>query len=306
MTHTIGMTLCFMLLGCSVSGRKGQNDDHTGDAGAVASVDGSSPSPADAAGSGCAHSVVTDYRAGADGIVGTSDDLVDTTTEYDYAAGTPDFARKHPLNIWQKDQVGKTIFFEKATYDAQGVLRTETFVKDPGSDGKYGTADDVIGGANQFFYDAAGLLVRETSSHDAGPDGVWGNQDDLVEDGLYVTNANGRIEYYLHAYYPGPDGLWGTADDPFISSLRLLYDDQGRVTAREASHDAGPDLKFGTSDDPIELRIAVPCRGDRVVWEGYVAPGPDGKWGTPDDQLDERGIESGDACQSAGCDLLIL
>jgi hypothetical protein len=278
-------------LGCSPAARDEQPDG-PGDA-----VD-----PSDSLAAVCRHATETTSYAGPDGALGTGDDIVTEVSDIVFEPGQPDVLyHSRPVAVTTKAPDGHVMVFNKWTYDTAGVRRSVTQYG-PGPDGIYDTADDTTIAENLYTSDAGGLLVNDLVRSDAGPDGVWGNADDTIGAAIRFVHAQGHVAWALPSEAPGPDGDWATADDLFESSEQVLYDDQGRASTLVGHSAPGPDGMFGTDDDVINVRVVLPCRGDRVVKEMYSSPGPDGQWGTLDDVLSGRVVESGDLCESATCE----
>ena len=201
----------------------------------------------------CKHWVQRAYLAGGDGVLGTSDDVLED--------------KALVQEIDETDQVA-----------------TETAYSGPGGDGKWGTDDDVI--ASQQRVIKSGSSVRIVRFSGPGTDGKWGTDDDVVASYRGGTLENGKVATALTYSSPGGDGVWRTADD--VASERWVYAyGDGVTTARVREDDyngAGIDGKWNTSDD--QLAIVTSRFSDWGMFS--TAAGADGKWGTKDDVATSR------------------
>lgn len=238
-----GIVLAFVL-GCGGS---------AGFAGADASAD--APANADGMSFGdssvgpvCKHWVQRAYLAGTDGVLGTSDDVLEN----------------------------KALVQE---IDETDNVATETASSAPGTDGKWGTDDDVIASQQRVLKNGSSVEIVQFSG--AGADGKWGTDDDIVASYRGGTLLNGRLANATTFSGPGADGIWRTTDD--IASQRWVYaygDGVATPRVREDNYNGpGIDLKWNTGDD--QLAIVTSRFSDWGIFS--TAAGADGKWGTKDD-----------------------
>lgn len=101
--------------------------------------------------------------------------------------------------------------YEAYSYTAAALREIDSYVG-PGADGKWFTADDVLGayltqqhiadGWQRIYYSAAGV------------DGVWKTGDDEIAKAVSLhQDGQGRIASVRVCTAPGTDALWQTADD---------------------------------------------------------------------------------------------
>lgn len=238
------------LVGCSASGYGSPTNDAGGDGGT--SPDGALFGDSGTGGQ-CKHWVQRPYLAGSDGVLGTSDDVLD-----------------------QKALVQEI--------DETDNVAIETASSGPGGDGVWGTDDDVITSQQRVL--KTGSTVQIVQFSGAGPDGKWGTDDDVVASYRSGTLANGKVSTAITYSAAGPDGKWRTADD--VASQRWVYAyGDGVATPRVREDDyngAGLDGKWNTSDD--QLAIVTTRFADWGMFS--TAAGADGKWGTKDDVATSR------------------
>jgi hypothetical protein len=161
---------------------------------------------------------------------------------------------------------------------------------DPGSDARWGTADDEAASALVYEFDAAGVLERYYLIDEPGPDGAWGSADDPIG-GLRVLryDASGRWTGDTHYLGPGPDGQWNSADDEPDHRIDFVYDDAALQGDRRDIF-VGPDGLLDTADDVVGGRMLAQYEGGfaftDLSWTAYYdQPGPDETWGTSDDPI---------------------
>ena len=203
------------------------------------------------------------YAAGADGKLGTADDVVSGIFEIDRDAARREIA------YWSFDSAGADGRWETSddhvvslsTNTLEGSWIAETDTHDgAGADGQWNTADDVITRIQRYEHDARGRLVRSVEL-DPGPDHRAGTADDAVID--YSTQAyDAQDQYGLHVFYDakGLDGVVGTADDG-----------------------AGPDGVWFTADDVPYAYYTRTYQAGAASGASYSSPGADHVWMTADD-----------------------
>lgn len=67
-------------------------------------------------------------------------------------------------------------------YSEDGIRIAEQYSFDPGPDGVFGTADDVIAARTETQLDERGSRIQTTYFDDPGPDGTWYTEDDRIAD----------------------------------------------------------------------------------------------------------------------------
>jgi hypothetical protein len=262
----------FFLVACGSPHDFGQND---------ASAD--SPTFGDVqigdGGATCGRFVQETYDPGADGILGTSDDVLRPGREVQTAQ----------------------------PYQQISVATRDTMYSGPGTDGKWDTDDDVIV-RDQRVVATSSTTYDDITYDGPGLDGTWGTDDDHV----YVRAAGtGPIvtPSEVHQYSaPGPDNVWGTSDDVASSWSKFVYGDGtstpflqewqytsastlGIVTSRYTgwgmfSLGAGADATYGTKDDSLSGRY-VDERNTNGRFQTLTSygPGPDNAYFTSDDVI---------------------
>lgn len=173
---------------------------------------------------------------GPDGLVGTDDDTVSPTTTFDYDA--------NDVYLGSCDDTSCTTSTPGTNEE------TYTTSIDPGDDGVFRTADDVLAASwSRSVTDDYGV-PSTYEVHLLAPDGT-------------ATITPGSLQYYVdytvsgerivgaRAYKAaGPDGVWRTADDVGDTLSTYGYDADGLRTTTEV-YLAGPDDLLGTADDVI-------------------------------------------------------
>jgi hypothetical protein len=151
-----------------------------------------------------------------------------------------------------------------------------------GSDGLFGTADDVRTSYVAWSYPKANV-ARRIYMTGAGPDGLWGTSDDLYTGYVDITNgAAGMISD--DTFTLGPDGKIDTADDVGTQFYHSAYDTTDRLLLVTLGTD-GADGKFGTADDVLGTEDRYTYAGSVYDELDYSGPGPDGVWHTADDKI---------------------
>lgn len=270
-------------------------------------------------GATCNRYLVETMGPGADGVLGTDDDVA-------------------------KPQ--RTVQF----VDKDNFIDREITYSGPGGDGKWDTPDDVIVSELRLVPGAPGEF-EQIGVDQPGADGVWGTADDHVTSRRRGKRSAGHVDELVAYGSAGPDLKFGTADDVPATRSLFVYGDgvqQPKITQSDwslpqstlsmttlrwntggqFSSAAGPDGTFGTHDDAIAGRYTetrndgtyvqrldnwsagvdgtyftsddvVRDRGDVVCTKGvydarlFSSPGPDGVWRTADDVVSGRFVSNG-------------
>jgi hypothetical protein len=161
----------------------------------------------------------TTHSNGADGLPGTADDFITTSTVFDTDATTFALTKQTMFGDAGDDLTWLTnddVVANYATFatDPKGLLLTRVLYSNKGNDMTWFTSDDVISGRQTFTYNANGLETNHDSFSGAGNDGMWGTADDELLS--YTTTeydaAGNRTKQILYTG-PGNDGMWHTTDD---------------------------------------------------------------------------------------------
>ena len=142
----------------------------------------------------------------------------------------------------------------KATYDAQGrMTRLDYFTAGP--NGIFGDSDDTEMNAFTYSVDAQGRFTGFTTYNAPGTDGAWGTADDVILRNLVVTWTGDNFVGTVTYTNPGTDGVWKTADDRVSSatqtSFKYSYDPGTQHRVRWIFYRCGPDLVCGSPDDTV-------------------------------------------------------
>ena len=158
-----------------------------------------------------------------------------------------------------------------------------------GSDGVWGTADDVL---------ASYRLTQETPAQlmyvygkGAGKDGLWFNDDDDIDYySVYSRDEQGRRIRHAKYVSPGSDGHWFTADDVAERYTDYRYGLHGLLLGETEYNNPGSDGRWFTADDGVRVYRSYQYADNGALLNAaeYAAAGPDGKWFTPDDVIEER------------------
>jgi hypothetical protein len=166
---------------------------------------------------------------------------------------------------------------------ADGSSRYRRF-DDPGPDGQWGTADDVLSNYGLTTTRAGDGTQLTAYYSGAGADGQWFTADDTQYYGMIRScSADGRSCTDVGLSGPGPDGRWFTADDV----------KDGTSTQVTVTADGAPltELDIFDASGAGELTVnTYNADGTLAQTVDYDDPGPDGVWGTADDH-----ISAGDA-----------
>jgi hypothetical protein len=155
--------------------------------------------------------------AGADGKVGTEDDItyVYTDTSYPDGGTTPTSAITYgqagnDLEWFTPDD--EISYFEVEHPDATGKVPTIEYVA-PGDDGKPGTADDFQISVAVWTFNAAGDTIASESTANAGADDKWGTDDDITWGYSKTTVDDAGLSLTEDDFSPGTDQIGHNADD---------------------------------------------------------------------------------------------
>lgn len=259
---------------------------------------------------------------GADNILGTADDVINSVlgTRYD-ASG---LATQRPISRAPGDDAvwgtADDVLVAMLVYTYTGSRMTSGQVNvDPGADMVWGTGDDLcqttlahehdamghrvrdiatfcVAGApgtaantERYFeqrYDANHVLIFQSHRNDSGSDNIWLTPDDgYLSYDKYDVDANGQLTASYTYTAPGPDTIWNTADDIVGSLSKITYNENGQAIL-VASYGPGADTILGTADDVIVgyTRTEYDVFGNRTGARSY-SVGPDGVPFTGDDPL---------------------
>lgn len=273
----------------------------------------------------CERWVVMTYEPGADGILGTQDDVLGSTRTVEHvgpnnvADRTTSYTSPGPDQNW--DTADDVIAYDARIVTTSPADYDYLTFDGPGADGVWGNADDRIWARQSGHIGGSGRL-EELRSFSSGPDKVWRTADDQVDHRYVYVYADGTIKPATAEWQyngPGPDQTWGTNDDalvvvtsrfvdwgmfatgPGVDGIYGTKDDvlttnNGRYTdVRDMAHvqlltlyGPGPDNAYFSADDAIQSFAETTCSGGVYDARIHQAPGPDGQWGTADDLLQLR------------------
>lgn len=209
------------------------------------------------------------YGVGPDGLMGTSDDQMNSYTDHVRKANGQTLT-----SIWA--------WCCGDGYDGRGL------------DGVFFTPDDVPAGDWWERSDSYG-----SNQSGPGPDGFWLTDDDTIStwQKYDLSAAVTGIGYDPLFNDPGPDGVWFTADDVMYGYYKSNWDTAtGAQTMRVIYTGAGPDGLWYTDDD----QVGQDYKGAYARWKSapgnniwdswyqeitYSGPGADGIWFTADDTV---------------------
>jgi hypothetical protein len=154
---------------------------------------------------------------------------------------------------------------------------------DPGEDGQWFTADDVMSGYETRDYKDYYTDNIAKFFNKPGTDGIWFTEDDTPDTWWWVrfefggSNQNG----------PGADGIWLTEDDTIVRwekwdtfdpSIAILY------------NNPGTDGEWFTDDDIVcgYYKKQYDANNNEIKRIYYDGPGPDGIWYNNDDQIGQE------------------
>jgi hypothetical protein len=152
----------------------------------------------------CSEATYTTYTPGADGVLGTSDDVSVEADAITFIPG-PDPSQVFSA-IPSTDVVSGTALPSEmlvTAYDTAGNYVSLTHFT-AGSDGIYGTKDDVETALDSYHH-IGGVLHDDTFADNAGPDGVWGTADDHIEASILFRMVEGSLTWALSGTSSGPE-----------------------------------------------------------------------------------------------------
>ena len=177
-------------------------------------------------------------------------------------------------------------------YDERGNLIRKVRYPNPGTDGIWFTADDIVGyDIEVVTYDALDRKIREVEYYGEGPDGIPLTDDDLIHDyRIWLYGAAGDINRYIDYNGAGLDGEWFTSDDDVESYVDIHYD-YDSFFARDIEYmGPGTDGVWFTSDDVIKEydNNYFYTNFRQYLEEDFNGAGVDGLWFTADDVQREQ------------------
>lgn len=248
------------------------------------------------------------YGPGADGVLGTPDDVLSflQLAEYnDFQDVFFSYDDPGPDGAWETED-DHVLFFSVAWTDPDTGIRWSVSANDPGPDGLWLTADDVITGYTTTEPLEGGF--RHTEYSDPGADGTWNTADDVIDFFFQaVTDLTSRVTQ--NSFGGGADGVFGTPDDDGIVAIEAL-NEFGFTDTLAVYNDRGPDGVFFTADDVLsqDRTYTYGDHGELMLihevstafgdsYEGFrhdenqletlfmniADPGPDAEYGTDDD-----------------------
>ena len=111
-----------------------------------------------------------------------------------------------------------------------------------------------------FNYDKEGNLVKDVDYRNPGKDGRWFTADDVIEKyHVFQYYPDGRLknarEFHREHDGEGKDGKWFTSDDVVSSTKELLYNKEGIHIKDRKYIGAGEDGIWFTSDDVLQYYV---------------------------------------------------
>lgn len=241
---------------------------------------------------------VHSYNPGVDGVFGTEDDVVGNYNHLVFNASGDNF-REHWYGAGGAGE--DEIWFTADDVPAGGFYQPSMAggfnTSGPGTDGQWGTEDDVISSWEAFDVVVDGD-VRISIVHSApGDDGLWGTEDDVRSRYYHrVLNENGGETRRVAYTGPGDDGVWLTGDDvigvdwfgAWVQNTFLEGNDNSKWEAwdRQVSYDgAGEDGLWLTEDDEVRQCVTQRFEDGTQYWTHRATyfPGEDGDCFTEDD-----------------------
>jgi len=200
---------------------------------------------------------------------------------------------------------------EDIPYPTESIIR---YYNDPGVDGIFNTADDVMTSyevrhykdalrdQDVIAYNATGtayggyLNKTDTSGSwntSPGPNGIWFDSDDGIGNWSDWSEIEGVEKKYTS---PGPDGQWFTSDDILTSFCISEFDPNNDGVIKRINYVPGPDGIFDGADDEISedwfgAYFTAIYSGEYARWwswdtyTSYNDPGPNGIWLDADDLI---------------------
>jgi len=247
----------------------------------------------------CGRYVLETYDPGPDGRLGTSDDVIHPGRDVQIATPlgqisvvTRDTMYSGPGadGVWDTDDdvvvrdqrivSTSATTYDQMTYDGnaqvtgrssgEGSEITPSAVYDyasPGTDGTWGTSDDVVSGWSKFVYGdgAATPFLQQWQYTSPGTSSLGIVTSRFTGWGMFSTAA-------------GPDGTFGTKDDVITGRYTDDRNTNGRFQTLTS---------YGQGDTVASMGIVTCTAG---VYDGRIlsAPGPDGTWLTDDDVVQVR------------------
>ncbi len=192
----------------------------------------------------------------------------------------------HPFPRITRSQRATSL--EVSSYDdRQRVVTSDTFT-DPGTDGIWGTQDDLQSERQVYEYEPERVL-----SYDGpGSDVTWATGDDELV--WYETVEELPLLRTETRFERGLDGLWFTPDDVATSRREIVYDSDGLALSRIFSFGIGNDETWFTGDDDV-LGFAVWSHsptGQLVREVSYNRPGVDDTPFTDDDVVSSYYVQT--------------
>ncbi|MEL7310025.1 MAG: Ig-like domain-containing protein [Pseudomonadota bacterium] len=194
--------------------------------------------------------------------------------------------------LWQTDDETPRNYTEYSR-DAVGRTIETRFFDNPGVDGTWFNADDVISSRRTVVFGADGSTERSIDWL-SGDDGLFNTDDDVPRRYTDITyNAFGDVLTRASFGGPGPDDLWLTDDDEFQNAVDVFEYDETGFFVQLTSADPGPDRAVGTDDDIVESNDAARRNDDlmRIERIQYNDAGDDGVWFTDDDLIRSYSLE---------------
>jgi len=234
-------------------------------------------------------------QAGADGVLGTADDMIESQIQTDYDAEyrvvreIRSEVGPGPDGTWLTPDDEDLIFlvFDR---DADG-LTTQVRVYDGvGDDGTFFTADDTLTEYYAPEYDSNRRLRQTLYYTTSGADGVWFNGDDFIaREDRRVYNSYGQLSQAYNHDGPGLDGNWFTGDETG-ELITYLYSG-AQILRRTVTYTGiGADGAWGTVDDEIDNYVDYDFEptGFYTRFTRFNTSGPGGVWFDDDDQVIEE------------------
>ena len=236
----------------------------------------------------CKHWVQRAYLAGGDGVLGTSDDvledkaLVQEIDETDQVAPETAYSGPGGDGKWGTDD--DVVASDRGGTLENGKVATALTYSSPGGDGVWRTADDVASERWVYTYGdgVTTARVREDDYNGAGIDGKWNTSDDQL---AIVTSR--FSDWGMFSTAAGADGKWGTKDDVATSRYTDLRKQNGYYQFLQ-TWKAGPDQALFTNDDDVTSTASTKCEAGVFDARIHSSPGKDGTWGTTDDTYSFR------------------
>lgn len=230
--------------------------------------------------------------AGADGVLGTTDDIPDGYLQSSYDSAGRLLGDAIGIGAGQNDNWfdvdDKLSSYTRYGAILGGVQINKIKYIGAGNDVAWRTDDDVIEFYSTTFFNEKFAALKHGEFVGPGSDDNWFTLDDTPRFQTLYTYLDSGQEFRRVAYTgPGRDQVWETVDDEIKEYTESIYNSDNKLQQKTSFHAAGSDGRWLTADDVPINYVSYFYHANKSLFRQitYIGAGADGIWQNPDDRI---------------------